>query len=111
MSQALASIERVRYRIFHVFMIKHALSQQQFHVMVKPEGLGAYQWRGAGVDELVLCPCRHHHQVASLDVLVFAIDGGFANAGSEGQCLVNGVDLSGSILSAIAIQSLFCLSL
>ena len=56
----------------------------------KAEG---YQWCRSSIDELMLCASRHDHQVSSFNILVFAGDGGFANARGEGQGLVDGVDL------------------
>lgn len=45
------------------------------------------------VDELMLRACRHDDEIAAFDVLVFAGDGGFTLAGSEGKDLVDCVFL------------------
>lgn len=48
---------------------------------------------GTGIDELVLCAGGHDDQIAGLDVLILAGDGGLASAGSEGEDLVDRVCL------------------
>lgn len=55
------------------------------------------EWIGTGVDELMLSACWHDDQVAGLDILVLARDGGFARTGGEGEDLVDRVCLSRSI--------------
>lgn len=68
--------------------------------------VGSYQRGRAGVDELVLRAGRNNHQIPSLDILIFAIYCSFADAGGEGQCLVDGVDLGDAqgqlLLSALS---------
>lgn len=63
----------------------------------------SYQWRGAGIDELMLGPGRYHHQISSLDILILAIDGGFADTGGERQGLIDRVNLYKWTSSAIDI--------
>ena len=53
----------------------------------------AYQGSGTGIDKLMLSAGGHDHEVPGFDVLVFTRDGGFADAGGEGEGLVDGVDL------------------
>lgn len=52
---------------------------------------------GAGVDELMLGACWHDDQVAGLDILVLARDGGFACTGREGEDLVHRMCLGRSV--------------
>ena len=52
-----------------------------------------HQWRWAGVHELMLGSRRNDNKVPRLDVLILSRDGCFASAGSEGERLVNSVDL------------------
>ena len=56
----------------------------------KAEG---YQWCRSSVDELMLSASRYDHKVSSFDILIFTGNGGFAYSRSEGQGLVNGVNL------------------
>ena len=53
----------------------------------------AYQWCRSSIDELMLSASRHDHQVSSLDILIFARNGGFAHARSERQGLVDRMNL------------------
>jgi len=48
---------------------------------------------GARVDELMLRAGWHNYQIARLDVLIFPCNRCFADAGSEGEDLVDGVYL------------------
>jgi len=66
---------------------------QSLWLMTERERAMAYQWRWPSVDELMLCPSRHDHQIPGFDILVFAVDGGAAHARGEGQGLVDCVDL------------------
>ena len=52
------------------------------------------EWCWPGVDKLVLRASWYNDEVAGLDILVFAGDGGFALAGCERKDLVDGVFLS-----------------
>ena len=45
----------------------------------------------AGIHKLMLRPRRHNHQISSLHILVYSVDGGATGAGCEGECLVDGV--------------------
>ena len=58
-----------------------------------------YQWCRSSVDELMLRPSRHNHEVSSFDILVFTGNGGFADARGEGQGLVDSVDLEEIVVS------------
>jgi hypothetical protein len=52
-----------------------------------------YQGRRSGVDKLVLCSSWYDDKITCLDVLVFAVNGGFAFSGCKSKDLVNGVFL------------------
>ena len=63
---------------------------------MKVEG---YQWCRSSVYELMLRTSRHNHEISSFDILVFTGNGGFADARSEGQGLVDGVNLEEIVVS------------
>ena len=54
----------------------------------------------------MLCPSRYDHQVSGLDVLIFAINGCLADARSEGQSLIDSMDLQDKLSVSTLDQDL-----
>ena len=53
----------------------------------------SYQWRWAGVHELMLSSRRNDNKIPRLDFLILSRNDCFASAESEGERLINSVDL------------------